>query len=238
VLNLMKRLQASHGLSYIVISHDLAVVRYLANRIGVMYLGRMVEVGSADDIHLRAAHPYTAGLLEAVPAPDPELERAKRGAGISGELPSPLAPPSGCRFRTRCPLARERCAHEAGEPGSRQLRLTRAVALRRPMDARKHALACLFPARRPESWHKPWQAHQDRCSARSAGTTGPGTAAPTSYSRLPADDRERHCLTRERSATVHTGHPKRPRCQIRARWGGKPRTPAFPRPDSRPCSTS
>src|SRR6202012_1542999 len=78
VLNLMKRLQASHGLSYVVISHDLAVIRYLADRIGVMYLGQRVGVGGADDIHLRAAHPYTAGLLESVPVPDPAAERAKR----------------------------------------------------------------------------------------------------------------------------------------------------------------
>ncbi|MFD8722137.1 dipeptide ABC transporter ATP-binding protein [Streptomyces sp. NPDC059629] len=130
VLNLMKRLQASHGLSYIVISHDLAVVRYLADRIGVMYLGRLVEVGSADDIHLRAAHPYTAGLLKAVPIPDPTVERAKHGTGISGELPSPVDPPSGCRFRTRCPLARERCTHE--EP---------ALRLFGP----GHTAACHFP---------------------------------------------------------------------------------------------
>ncbi|WP_316770305.1 ABC transporter ATP-binding protein [Streptomyces sasae] len=130
VLNLMKRLQASHGLSYIVISHDLAVVRYLADRIGVMYLGRLVEVGSADDIHLRAAHPYTAGLLKAVPIPDPAVERAKHGTGISGELPSPVDPPSGCRFRTRCPLARERCTHE--EP---------ALRLFGP----GHTAACHFP---------------------------------------------------------------------------------------------
>ncbi|WP_042394702.1 dipeptide ABC transporter ATP-binding protein [Streptacidiphilus carbonis] len=134
VLNLMNRLQASHGLSYIVISHDLAVVRYLADRIGVMYLGRMVEVGSADDIHLRAAHPYTAGLLKAVPVPDPQLERAKLGTGISGELPSPVDPPSGCRFRTRCPLARERCADE--EPA---LRLFGAG----------HTAACHFPLQQP-----------------------------------------------------------------------------------------
>ncbi|MEZ0095071.1 dipeptide ABC transporter ATP-binding protein [Streptacidiphilus sp. EB129] len=136
VLNLMNRLQASHGLSYIVISHDLAVVRYLADRIGVMYLGRMVEVGSADDIHLRAAHPYTAGLLKAVPVPDPDLERAKRGAGISGELPSPVDPPSGCRFRTRCPLARERCAHE--EPALR-------------LFGTGHTAACHFPLLPPLS---------------------------------------------------------------------------------------
>jgi oligopeptide/dipeptide ABC transporter ATP-binding protein len=134
VLNLMRRLQATHDLSYVVISHDLAVVRYLADRIGVMYLGRMVEVGSADDIQLRAAHPYTAGLLEAVPVPDPELERAKRGSGIGGELPSPLAPPSGCRFRTRCPLARERCAHE--EP---------ALRLFGP----GHTAACHYPLQQP-----------------------------------------------------------------------------------------
>ena len=134
VLNLMNRLQASHGLSYVVISHDLAVVRYLADRIGVMYLGRMVEVGSADDIQLRAAHPYTAGLLKAVPVPDPDLERAKRGAGISGELPSPVDPPSGCRFRTRCPLARERCAEE--EPALRRF-------------GTGHTAACHFPLQPP-----------------------------------------------------------------------------------------
>ncbi|MFC4034851.1 dipeptide ABC transporter ATP-binding protein [Streptomyces polygonati] len=134
VLNLMKRLQASHGLSYVVISHDLAVVRYLADRIGVMYLGRLVETGSADDIQLRAAHPYTAGLLEAVPVPDPRVERAKSGAGVGGELPSPLSPPSGCRFRTRCPLARERCARE--EPALRSF-------------GEGHVAACHFPLRQP-----------------------------------------------------------------------------------------
>ncbi|RAG82484.1 dipeptide ABC transporter ATP-binding protein [Streptacidiphilus pinicola] len=134
VLNLMNRLQAAHDLSYVVISHDLAVVRYLADRIGVMYLGRMVEVGTADDIHLRAAHPYTAGLLEAVPVPDPELERAKRGSGITGELPSPVDPPSGCRFRTRCPLAQERCAEE-----------TPALRAFGP----HHTAACHFPLQTP-----------------------------------------------------------------------------------------
>ncbi|SEK57616.1 ABC transporter ATP-binding protein [Streptacidiphilus jiangxiensis] len=134
VLNLMRGLQVSHGLSYVVISHDLAVVRYLADRIGVMYLGRMVEVGSADDIHLRAAHPYTAGLLKAVPVPDPDVERAKHGAGVRGELPSPLAPPSGCRFRTRCPLAQDLCALE--EPTPR-------------LFATGHTAACHFPLQTP-----------------------------------------------------------------------------------------
>ncbi len=112
VLNLMKRLQASHGLTYVVISHDLAVVKYMADRIGVMYLGKLVELGSGEDIYERAAHPYTAGLIATIPVPKPTAERAKRGAGIKGELPSPVNPPSGCRFRTRCQYAQERCAVE------------------------------------------------------------------------------------------------------------------------------
>jgi peptide/nickel transport system ATP-binding protein len=112
VLNLMKRLQADHGLTYIVISHDLAVVKYMADRIGVMYLGKLVEMGSADDIYQRAAHPYTAGLIATIPVPDPEAARAQRGAEIKGELPSPVSPPSGCRFRTRCPFAQDVCAEE------------------------------------------------------------------------------------------------------------------------------
>ena len=112
VLNLMKRLQASHGLTYVVISHDLAVVKYMADRIGVMYLGKLVELGTSDDIYERHAHPYTAGLIGAIPVPDPVTARSRRGIGITGELPSPIHPPSGCRFRTRCPLAQDICAQE------------------------------------------------------------------------------------------------------------------------------
>jgi peptide/nickel transport system ATP-binding protein len=115
VLNLMKRLQADHGLTYIVISHDLAVVKYMSDRIGVMYLGKMVEMGSGDDIYERAAHPYTAGLIATIPVPDPELSGDRSEAGITGELPSPINPPSGCRFRTRCPYAQELCAEEEPE---------------------------------------------------------------------------------------------------------------------------
>jgi len=113
ILNLMKSLQATHELTYVVISHDLSVVRYLADRIGVMYLGRLVELGTGEDIYARPAHPYTAGLLSAIPVPNPSVERAKRGVAIQGELPSPLDPPSGCRFRTRCPRAGQLCAEEA-----------------------------------------------------------------------------------------------------------------------------
>ena len=112
VLNLMKSLQDEFGLTYIVISHDLSVVKYLADRIGVLYLGKLVEIGPSESIYIRPAHPYTAGLLEAVPEPDPIVERAKQSAAITGDLPSAVDPPSGCRFRTRCPRARDRCATE------------------------------------------------------------------------------------------------------------------------------
>ncbi len=94
------------------ISHDLAVVRYLADRIGVMYLGKLVEIGPSTAIYARPAHPYTAALLGAIPVPDPARERAKASAVIGGELPSVLNPPSGCRFRTRCPRAQDLCAAE------------------------------------------------------------------------------------------------------------------------------
>jgi len=130
VLNLMKRLQADHGLTYIVISHDLAVVKYMADRIGVMYLGKLVEMGSAEDIYQRAAHPYTAGLIATIPVPDPEEARARKGVGIKGELPSPVTPPSGCRFRTRCPYVQDLCAQE--EPQLRSF-------------GPGHVAACHFP---------------------------------------------------------------------------------------------
>jgi peptide/nickel transport system ATP-binding protein len=135
VLNLMKRLQASHGLTYVVISHDLAVVKYMAERIGVMYLGKLVELGSGQDIYERAAHPYTAGLIATIPVPKPSLERAKKGAGIRGELPSPVNPPSGCRFRTRCQFAQEICAAE--EPLLRSF-------------GPGHVAACHFPLQTPD----------------------------------------------------------------------------------------
>ena len=133
VLNLMKRLQADHGLTYIVISHDLAVVKYMADRIGVMYLGKLVEMGTADDIYQRAAHPYTAGLIAAIPVPDPEETRARNEAAIKGELPSPISPPSGCRFRTRCPFAQDLCAEE--EPQLRSFGPGHIAACHFPMQA-------------------------------------------------------------------------------------------------------
>jgi peptide/nickel transport system ATP-binding protein len=134
VLNLMKRLQAEHDMASIVISHDLAVVKYLADRIGVMYLGKVVEIGSGDDIYRRPAHPYTEALIKTIPLPDPAAERAKHDVGIRGELPSPVNPPSGCRFRTRCPRAQDICAQS--EP---------ALRLFGP----GHRAACHFPLQEP-----------------------------------------------------------------------------------------
>jgi oligopeptide/dipeptide ABC transporter ATP-binding protein len=135
VLNLMKRLQAKHRLTYVVISHDLTVVRYMADTVGVMYLGKLVEIGSADDIYLRAAHPYTGGLIAAIPEPDPSAEPTDDRSGIGAEMPSPFEPPSGCRFRTRCPRAQSRCAEE--EP------------MLRGFDP-GHSAACHFPLREPQ----------------------------------------------------------------------------------------
>jgi oligopeptide/dipeptide ABC transporter ATP-binding protein len=109
IINLMRSLQDRHELTYLVISHDLAVVRYLADDIGVMYLGKLVETGSAKDVYERAAHPYTRGLIDTVAIPDPSLARRK-SAAVQGELPSAIFPPSGCRFRTRCPMAQDICA--------------------------------------------------------------------------------------------------------------------------------
>jgi len=135
VLNLMRDLQRELGLTYLFISHDLAVVRYLSTRIGVMYLGKLVEVGPADEVYLTPAHPYTRGLIDSAPTPDPHAERAKVDAGVRGELPSAIHPPSGCRFRTRCPLAQEICAEV--EPPLR------------PFSVNGHQAACHFPLQTP-----------------------------------------------------------------------------------------
>jgi oligopeptide/dipeptide ABC transporter ATP-binding protein len=113
ILNLMKALQVAHQLTYVVISHDLAVVKYLVDRIGVMYLGKLVEVGPSAPVAQAPIHPYTAGLIEAVPVPDPKrARRVEKKAKVKGEPPSAIDPPSGCRFRTRCPYAQDVCAAE------------------------------------------------------------------------------------------------------------------------------
>jgi peptide/nickel transport system ATP-binding protein len=137
VLNMMSGLQRDLGLTYMFISHDLAVVRYLSDHIGVMYLGKLVEVGPAEEVYLHPAHPYTRGLIDSAPVADPIAEKAKVQAGVTGELPSAINPPSGCRFRTRCPLAQEICAEV--EPPLR------------PFSEQMHMAACHFPLETPLS---------------------------------------------------------------------------------------
>lgn len=114
ILNLLGDLQAEMNLTYIFISHDLTVVRYLSDRVCVMYLGKICEIGITKDIYDNPLHPYTKFLLEAVPKPDPKFRKEDKDM-LTGEIPSPVNPPSGCHFRTRCPYATEKCAQEAPE---------------------------------------------------------------------------------------------------------------------------
>ena len=129
VLNLLEDLKHRYGLTLMFIAHDLAVVKNVSDRVGVMYLGKLCEVAGADTLYARPAHPYTDILLKSIPVPDPTV-RSDPSSRIEGEIPSPVFPPSGCRFRTRCPRAQDRCALE--EP------IVRAIEP-------DHFVACHFP---------------------------------------------------------------------------------------------
>ncbi|MFD0554286.1 oligopeptide/dipeptide ABC transporter ATP-binding protein [Streptomyces rectiviolaceus] len=135
ILNLMRELQRERGLTYLFISHDLAVVRHLADTVGVMYLGKLVESGPAAQVYAHPLHPYTRGLLDTVNLPDPEAAQGPDRTPLEGETPSAAKPPSGCRFRTRCPVAQEMCA-------------TTEPLVSTPNSA-GHQVACHFPLSAP-----------------------------------------------------------------------------------------
>jgi len=131
ILQLLRTLQVERGLSYLFVSHDLSVMRQIADRIAVMYLGQIVEIAETEELFRNPRHPYTQALLSAVPVADPFTERGRRRVVLTGDPPSPVDPPSGCRFRTRCPLARDECA-QSRPPLTMQ---TTAA----------HTAACFFP---------------------------------------------------------------------------------------------
>ena len=112
VVNMFEDLQAEMGLTYLFIAHDLSVVKHISNRIGVMYLGKLVELADSYELIFHNVHPYTRSLISAIPIADPVTARANKRIALAGDVPSPLNPPSGCRFRTRCPYATEQCAAE------------------------------------------------------------------------------------------------------------------------------
>jgi oligopeptide/dipeptide ABC transporter ATP-binding protein len=132
VLNLFEKLRGEFGLSYLFIAHDLALVKQVSDRVAVMYLGKLCEVGPGDAVYREPLHPYTRALLDSIPSTEPGAKRT--AATLKGEPPSPIDPPSGCRFRTRCPRAVEQCALE--EPKPREL-------------APGHLVACHFPLSQP-----------------------------------------------------------------------------------------
>ena len=129
IVNLLGKLQKEKGLTYMFIAHDLSMVKYISDRVMVMYLGKVVEITASDQLYAHPAHPYTEALLSAIPIPDPEIEASKERIKLNGEIPSPVDPPAGCRFQNRCKYVTEKCKTE--EPGLRLIGEDHYVACHR-----------------------------------------------------------------------------------------------------------
>ena len=186
ILNLMADLKVRFGLTMVFIAHDLGVVKNVSDRVAVMYLGKLVEIAPSDDLYRFAAHPYTEALLASIPEPDPDLRTDHKG--LSGELPSPLNPPSGCRFRTRCPYAQERCAEQ--EPLLREI-------------APGHQVACHFPLVEPLSRSlRPTAARTERGD--------PGTTDPESAVQRPGEPEPRRTSSPWTGPSLSAGQPAGP----------------------------
>lgn len=139
IINLLADLKDELGLTYLFIAHDLSMVRHISDRVAVMYLGRIVEIGSCADIFDHALHPYTQALISAIPVPDPGRKTIRQGTSLQGDIPNPAAPPPGCRFHTRCPLATDLCRRE--DPEYREF----------GNDAASHRVACHYAGQAPQS---------------------------------------------------------------------------------------